>query len=196
MGRFTAIPQNTFEEMQLGAGVLLSRFDPATGDAPADEDIICATTGGIGITCKPTYVDQGDNVDNCPKNTKELKQLTGWECSMSATCLGTSPKSIRLSLGAADVDAAAGKITPRMDLKQTDFSSIWGVGDKANDGMVAVQLIDALSTDGFSYKTEDKGKGKSTLALTGHVSIKDQKRVPMEFYSTDPIEETHEEETA
>ena len=44
MGKFTVIPENTFSELQLDAGVLLKTFSPSTGAAPQDEDIICATT--------------------------------------------------------------------------------------------------------------------------------------------------------
>ena len=40
MGKFTVIPQSTFEEMQLDAGVVLKKFTPATPTAPADEDIL------------------------------------------------------------------------------------------------------------------------------------------------------------
>ena len=63
MGKFTVIPQATFEEMQLDAGVLLKTFDPSSPDAPADEDIITATTGGITVSCTPTYSDLGEDVD-------------------------------------------------------------------------------------------------------------------------------------
>ena len=28
MGRFTRIPQNTFSELQMDAGILLNKFDP------------------------------------------------------------------------------------------------------------------------------------------------------------------------
>ena len=41
MGKFTAIPQSTFEELQLDAGVILKNFTPATPTAPKDEDIVC-----------------------------------------------------------------------------------------------------------------------------------------------------------
>ena len=64
MGIFTKIPQDTFSELQLDAGVLLNKFDPAKVAAPADEDIICATTGGINISCVPTYSDMGEDVDH------------------------------------------------------------------------------------------------------------------------------------
>lgn len=63
MGKFTKIPENTFSALQMDAGVLLRNFDPVTGAAPADEDIICATTGGINPTCVPTYSDFGEDVD-------------------------------------------------------------------------------------------------------------------------------------
>ena len=63
MGKFTVIPQDTFEALQLDAGVILNTFNPATPTAPADEAIICATTGGINISAVPTFSDFGEDVD-------------------------------------------------------------------------------------------------------------------------------------
>lgn len=183
MGKFTVIPQNTFDALQLDAGVLLKRFDPANPVAPADEDIICATTGGVNPVCTPTFSDFGEDIDNVPLNMKELKHLDSWECTLSTTSLGTSPELIAMALGCADIDG--GKIVPRADLAQTDFTDIWWVGDKANGGMVAIQLKNALSTGGFSLQTSKNGKGQIALTITGHVSINDQKTVPMVFYSAD-----------
>jgi len=187
MGRFTVIPKDTFESLQLDAGVLLKRFNPA---APAllDEDIICATTGGIQASCVPTYSDLGEDVDNCPAKMKELAHLDSWEAKLAFTSLGTSKEGIRLALGAADIDAETGAIKPRRDLKQTDFSDVWWVGDRADGGCVAVRLKDALSTSGFSLQTTKAGKGQTSVELTGHVSINDQETMPMEFYSLDPSE--------
>lgn len=232
MSRFTVIPQDTFQELQLDAGILLNTFNPANPSV-TDTDIITATTGGITVACVPTYSDFGEDVDNCPNNTKELKHLDGWECTITTTALGTSPDAIRLALGAADVTdnssyalttdteiaagktyytrsgtspnytytavttpsaqslssyyekTGSGKITPRADLAQTDFSDIWWVGDRADGGMVAVQLKNALSTGGFSLQTTKNGKGQISLTLTGHVSINAQDVVPMVFYSAE-----------
>ena len=74
MGIATKIPQNAFQGLQLDAGVLLNTFDP---DSPAipDSAIICATTGGITVTCEPTYSDFGEDVDNVPNNLMEFKHL-------------------------------------------------------------------------------------------------------------------------
>lgn len=184
MGRFTVIPTAAFEGLQLDAGVLLKRFNPANPVAPADSDIICATTGGIQVSCSPEYEDLGEDVDNVPLNMLEFKKLRSWNCSLTTTSLGTTPELIRLSLGAADIDLTdTGKIVPRRDLKQTDFSDIWWVGDKADGGFVAVQVKNALATEGFSLQTTKNGKGQIGLTLTGHVSINAQSVVPMVFYS-------------
>ena len=185
MGKFTVIPQDTFTALQLDAGVLLKTFNPSTAAAPSDEDIICATTGGISVSCVPTYSDFGEDVDNCPNNMKELKHLDGWDCKMSTTSLGTSPELIKLALGAADI--SGNKITPRRDLEQTDFSDLWWVGDRADGGMVAVKLMNALSTGGFTLQTAKNGKGQISIEITGHVSLSAQSVVPMEFYSADPV---------
>lgn len=183
MGKFTRIPADTFEQIQTDAGILLYDFDPATGTV-ADDDIICPTTGGITAACVPTYSDLGDDVDNCPANLLELKHLDSWDCSLAFTSLGTSPRSIRLALGAADIDSTdATKIVPRMNLKTTDAQDIWWVGDRADGGMVAVCLKNALSTSGFSLQTTKSGKGQTSVTLTGHVTVATQDVVPMEFYS-------------
>lgn len=184
MGLFTVIPKDTFDGLQLDAGVLLKKFDPAKVAAPADEDIICATTGGINISCVPTYSDLGEDVDNCPTNTKELKHLDGWDCKMSFTALGTSPENIKLALGAATVSTT--KVTLNLDLKQADFSDIWWAGDRADGGVVAACLKNALSTGGFTLQTTKNGKGQVSVELTGHVSIEAQDTMPMEFYSIAP----------
>lgn len=187
MGRFTVIPENTFNALQLDAGVLLKRFNPANPVAPADEDIICATTGGITPSCVPTFSDLGEDVDNVANNMKELKHLDGWNCSIAATSLGTSPELIKLSLGCADIQND-NAIIPRASLSQSDFSDIWWVGDRADGGCVAIQLKNALSTGGFSLKTTKNAKGQIALTITGHVSINNQSEVPMKFYSIDPSE--------
>lgn len=184
---FTKIPQDTFEQLQVDAGVLVKEFTPTTSATLDESKIITATTGGIQVSCVPTYSDYGEDVDNCPANMKELKHLDSWECRMAFTALGTSVDLIKLSLGAADVDGTnKAKIIPRRDLDQADFGDLWWIGDRADGGFVAVKIMNALSTSGFSLQTTKNGKGQNSIELTGHVSINEQDVVPMEFYSIDP----------
>ena len=180
MGKFTVIPQNTFEELQLDAGVLLKTFDPETAAAPDDEDIICATTGGISVVCVPAYSDMGADIDNCPNNTMELKKLDSWDCRMSFTALNANAETIKLALGACEV--SGNSIKPTRDVEQSAFTDVWWVGDRADGGMVAVCLKNSLSTSGLSLRSTKNGKSQMSIELTGHISIKAQDVMPVEFY--------------
>lgn len=189
--KFTQIPTDTFQKMQINAGILVKGaegFVPSTG-AVTVANILGATTGGISVSCVPSFADFGENVDNCPKNTKELKRLENWECTISGTFLTVSPSVAKMMLGAADVDTTdTTKVTPRVDLDESDFSDVWFVGDYSdkngatNGGFVAVHMLNALSTGGFSLKSSDKEKGEFSVEFTGHVSIAAQEVVPMEFF--------------
>lgn len=185
MGRFTVIPQDAFEDMQLDAGVLLTSFNPATPTV-TDSAILCATTGGITASCVPSFEDLAEDVDNAPTNLAEYKKVSGWECTLATTALGTSPALIRKTLGVADIDGTdTTMIKPRKDLAMADFSDLWWVGDKADGGFVAIQLKNALSTGGFSLQTTKNGKGQTSVTFTGHPTIATQDSVPMVFYSVE-----------
>ena len=107
---------------------------------------------------------------------------------MGFTALNTTPEVIRLALGAADIDAENGKITPRRELKNTDFADIWWVGDysdqngETNGGYVAIHMMNALSTGGFAIKSSDNGKGNFAFTYTAHYSMDAQETVPFEVY--------------
>ena len=183
--KYTKIPETTFKNLQLNAGVLLSAFNPESATV-ANESIIGATTGGINFTATPTFSDYGEDIDNCPKNMKELKKLDTWEISMSGTYITVDVNAVKALVGAADV--TGNKITPRNDLKLTDFTDVWWVGDysdqngETNGGFVAIHMMNALSTGGFAIKSSDNGKGNFAFTYTAHYSIDAQDTVPFEVY--------------
>ena len=183
--KYTKIPETTFKNLQLNAGVLLSAFNP-TSATVADESIIGATTGGINFTATPTFSDYGEDIDNCPKNMKELKKLDSWEISFSGTSVTVDANAVKALVGAADV--SGNKITPRNDLKLTDFTDVWWVGDysdqngETNGGYVAIHMMNTLSTGGFAIQSSDNGKGNFAFTYTAHYSIDAQDTVPIEVY--------------
>lgn len=186
--KFTQIPTNTFKEIQLNAGVLASDFTPATGSLTA-ANILGATTGGINFTATPTFEDFGEDIDNCPKNTMELKKLTEWEVTMSGTFVTVTAALAATLVGAGDVGSAdTTKITPRNDVTEDDFEDLWLIGDYSdkngatNGGFVAIRMLNTLSTGGFQIQTADKAKGNFAFEFTGHYSIEAQDTVPFEVY--------------
>lgn len=192
MAKFTQIPTDTFKKLQLGAGILTTDFDPATGKLTAS-NIIGATSGGVSFEATPSFSDFGEDIDNCPKNTKELKKLDSWEAKMSGSFVTMDTATAVSVIGTA---AIAGdnqnKVVPRNSVDAKDFKDIWWVGDYSDinedgssagkAGFIAIKLINALSTGGFKIQSGDKAKGAFEFEYTGHYSIANTAIVPFELY--------------
>ena len=187
--KYTKVPENTFNEIQLNAGVLVKNFVPSTG-AVTGADILGATSGGIKFAATSTFKDFGEDIDNCPKNTKELKKREDWEAKLSGSFVTVNAASAALLVGSANTSTTSGvsKITPLRDVSDADFKDVWFVGDYSSNnsdtdgGFVAIHLMNSLSTGGFSMTTTDKEKGKFDFEFTGHYSITTPNLVPFEIY--------------
>lgn len=183
---YTKIPTDTFSQIQLNAGILCKSFVPSTGTVT---ELFGATTGGVQFQDNVTYNDFGEDIDNCPKNTKELKKLESHEVTLSGTFVTITPDMARRLAGPADISGSdSTKIIPRNDVLQSDFEDMWWVGDYsdkntgANAGFVAIHLLNGLNTGGFQIQSTDRGKGQFAFTFTGHYSMDAQDVVPFEVY--------------
>ena len=192
MSKFKQIPTNTFKKLQLDAGILTTEFDPATGELTAS-NIVGATSGGVSFEATPSFTDFGEDIDNCPKNTKELKRLDSWEAKMSGTFVTMDTTAAKSVVGTADIASDdSTKIVPRNSVDTSDFKDLWWVGDYSDinedgtsagkAGFIAIKLINALSTGGFKIQSGDKAKGTFGFEYTGHYSIENIDTVPFELY--------------
>lgn len=189
--KYTKIPVNTFQRLQMNAGILLKEFNPATG-AFSLSDIFGATNGGISFTATPTFDDLGESIDNVPSNMMELKKLSNWEASMSGTFKSVDNDVVSMLIGASDVTTVAesttSKFTPRNDVKTSDYKDVWFVSDFSDDnseetgGFIAIKLMNSLNTGGFSLQSTDDETGDFAFTFTGHYSINAQNTVPFEVY--------------
>lgn len=190
--KFTQIPTDTFKKLQLDAGILTTDFDPATGELTAS-NIIGATSGGVSFEATPSFSDFGEDIDNCPKNTKELKKLDSWEAKMSGAFVTMDTKAAKSIVGAAAIASDdQTKVVPSNSVDANDFKNIWWVGDYSDinedgsstgkAGFIAIKLINALSTGGFKIQSGDKAKGTFEFEYTGHYSIENTDIVPFELY--------------
>lgn len=184
--KFTQIPADTFKNLQMNAGILVDAFTPATG---VIGNLMGATTGGINFADNVSYTDLGEDIDNCPKNMKELKQLESHEVTMGGTFLTVTAASAKKLAAVADVDPDdATHIIPRNDVLANDFLDVWWIGDYsdvntgANAGFLAIHLMNALNTGGFQIQSTDKAKGNLAFTFTGHYSMEAQDTVPFEIF--------------
>lgn len=184
--KYTKVKSTTAQELQLNAGIFVDSFTPSSATMG---NILYATSGGCNFSDKPEFTDFGEDIDNMPKNTMEMKKITGREVKMSGTALTVTPAVVKSFMGAADIDSSdTTHIVPRDELLESDFDDIWWIGDYSdkngatNGGFVAIHLMNALSTDGFQLQTTEKGKGQFAFGFTGHYSLDDPTEVPYEIY--------------
>lgn len=191
---YTKIPETTFKNIQLNAGILLDAFTPSTATMG---NIIGATSGGVNFTATPSYTDFGEDIDNAPRNTKELKQLDDWEILCSGSFITVDVNSGKMLIGPADIDAVdETKIVPRRTLEDSDFNDLWWVGDYSDKntgesaGFIAIHMMNALNTGGFSIQSNDRGKGEFAFEFAAHYSLENQEEVPFEVYIKEGEAET------
>jgi hypothetical protein len=185
---FVQLPDDLRESISTEAGILLTDFDPENpGDAEAIKaNIIMATSGGVSASCVATLKDFGSDIDNCPKNTMELAEIEGYECTIAGTGVTVNVASAKSMMGAADSQTSESGVTeiaPTMTLKTEHFKTLWYVCKYGTaGGFVAVKLENALSTGGFSMQSTDREKGKYAFSYKGYSSIENPTEVPFKYY--------------
>lgn len=188
MAKYTQVRADTFESIQINAGIILNAFDPATG-AYEKTAIVGATTGGNSFNTNPTFSDYFEDVDNVPNNTKQGKRIDYYDPALSTTFVTIDNALGKKLITAADIDSDdTTHLIPRNMLSDEDFDDLWLVGDysdkngNTNGGFIAIHIKNALNTGGFQFQSTKNGKGQFSADFHGHYDIEDIDDVPFEVY--------------
>ena len=188
--KFTQVPTDTFENLVLNAGILVDEFTPSSG---VIGNILGATTGGIEFSTNPTYTDFGEDIDNMPEGTKQLKRLKSFDPAMSGTFLTVDTTALKSLIGAADIGTSdTTKVVPRDQLVAADFEDVWWVGDYSDKnvddesthtaGYIAIHLMNALNTAGFKITSSKDNKAQMAFEYHGHYDISNISTPAFEIY--------------
>ena len=184
---YKRIRPETRKELTMNVFMLVSTFDPETFDFAtgiSGSTIIASTTGGVTFADTPEYTDFGGDIDNCPKNTMELKYKEDGEVKLSGNLVTVNAAMVKMLIGAATI--TGNKITPKTDLSTSDFTTLWGLADYGNGGLIAIKMKRVLNTSGFSVSTTDKNKAQFAFEFTCHKTIENLSDAPYEIYILEP----------
>ena len=184
--KYTQVKADAFQNLQMNAGIICDSFTPATG---AIGNILGATTGGFTFNSNPTYLDFGEDVDNCPPNTWQLKRISYYDPAISGTFLTISAARSKNLIGGADIPSnSTTHVVPRGSLEAADFSDVWVIGDYSdkntgnNAGYLAVHLKNVLNTAGIQWTTTKDGKGQFSFDYHAHYDLQNVDDIPFEIY--------------
>lgn len=166
------IKSNTFDKIELGAGLLLDKFTDVA--SIADADIVCATRGG-GTLSVPASM-RTIAVDGVRTNTVESYVNDGWTPTLAFTALTSTPEMVQMALGVADIEN--GRVVPKHDVDSKYFKDYYWIGERSDGAKVVFFLGNCISTGGLSWRRNDKGESESSITLTANYTANDQDTAP------------------
>lgn len=199
----TGLRPETFENLQLNAGVFLKDFDL---DTPSDKDtledailaalesgegVMGATRGGGSFRAVPTT--RSIEADGKRFEFKGSLMIDTWDIRLTGTLLEITPENMKDSLMCADLTTEGNKTILRIrnSIKDKDYIlKVCWVGDTSR-GLVAIELTNALNTAGANFTFTDKGEGTLPFEFVAHqASLTDSEFAPVRVIFFDEADTT------
>lgn len=193
-GLTSPIRSETFQKLQLNAGIFLKNLDYSSitdSDAlktaiaaaiTAGTTLLGATRGGGSFTV--TREIRTPEVDGMRYGFVGADFVDSVDAKLSTTLVEVTPDNIVATLGSATATTSGKKTTINMHtaIQDSDYiSSLTWVGDLSDGRLVAIKLKNALNTADFTLTFTDKGEG--TLAAEFHArqsNVNDYDNAPFE----------------
>lgn len=193
-GLTTPLRSETFENLQLNAGIFLKNLDYSSiADASALKTAIAsAVTAGTTIlgatrgggTFVVTREIREPEVDGKRYSFVGGKFVDSCDARLTTTLVEVTANNVVLALGGATATTSGKKTTIVMNTAIADadyVGNICWVGDLADRRMVLICLKNALNTADFSLTFTDKGEGTLGVELHAH-------QAEVDDYDTAPFE--------
>jgi len=194
-GLTTPLRSETFENLQLNAGIFIKNLDYSSiADATAlktaiasaitaGTNIVGATRGGGSFVV--TREIREPEVDGRRYSFKGGKYVDSADARLSTTLVEITADNLVMALGGATATVSGKKTTIKMHTAIQDgdyISTLTWFGDLADGRMVAITLKNALNTSDLNLTFTDKGEGTLPVELHAHqASVLDYDEAPFEI---------------
>lgn len=180
--------KETKEHLLTGAGSYFKNFivgQDTYESAKANGKLLGATQGGGEFKAIATV--RQIEADGVSGKAKGLELIDSWEVSQSMNLLETTPETLKLALGAAEIDDTNNTyhvIKGKSTIEDSDYlNNITYIGTiTGSNEPVIIQVFNALSTDGLDVKTEDKKEAVLAVTVYGHYTEDDLDSPPFAIY--------------
>lgn len=188
----TGLRPETFEHLQLNAGVFLREFawDTATdkstleelvlGALESGEGLVGATRGGGSFECSPTVRQVEADGMRAPFVGSTINDM--WTVKLKTTLLEITPENFKAALMCGEIEDKGDHVKVlklRTDIEEGDYiPKLCWVGDTSK-GMVLIELDNALNVNGANFAFTDRGEGTLPVEFQAHQqSLTDMKYAP------------------
>lgn len=177
----TGLRPESFQNMQLNAGVFLKNFDYSSAtDAVSlfeliqetletGEGVIGATTGGGSFQCTPTIRQIEADGMRAPIKGSTVNDM--WVVKLTGTMKEITPENFADALICAELEKTGtmSTIKVRNSILDRDYiPSLCWIGDTGSEGYVLINITDALNLTGANFAFTDKGEGSLPFEFQAH----------------------------
>ena len=177
----TGVTSTTKQSLQLGAGVLTTKY--TEGGTISEKDIIGATRGGGSFTATPTI--RQIEADGLPTYTKGFEVIDEWAVNLTSTLIEFKKEAILTALGGGAKATESGqvtKISATNEVADADYKDVFWIGNLADGKKAVIKIKNALSLGGLNFTITNKGEGTYSLNLNGHYEVTDLETAPFEIW--------------
>ena len=196
MSEYMKVPADTFDTIQMDAGIIVDDFTPETGEIG---NILGAIdSSGFNFKSNPNYEDFGEDIGNIPPNTWQMLRIQSFDPVASGTYANVTNAIIKaLEAGSAYAEAEGvtdeKHIMPSHRLEEGSFTDIYIIGNYSRNntgtgssgayaGFICVHLMHALNRTGFQWQTTKAGKGKFAFEYHAHYDMTSPDEPPFEYF--------------
>lgn len=193
MEMMTPIREETFKNMVFDAGILFKDLDYSSAKDAASlaalvktakesgTGLLGATKGGVNPQTNFEFWEA--EPDGKRMSFKGAKRLSNADCVISGTLVEMTPDNVKDVLALADKTGTdVITVQPRFSIQAGDYIDhlVW-IGNQGSDGLILVDLKNALCTVGLSSQTTDKDVGTLPFEFHGHADSVSSTDLPIKY---------------
>lgn len=174
------VKSNTIENTEFEAGLILKNKFTTSSAFNKDNDVLCATTGGIRVTIEQQK--QVVKFDGVLDNTAGIERVIGWTASVTFSTKEVDSGMVKRALGYAESSSETNKET--ITLKQgvidpSEYENFYILGKMGDGSWRQIIINKAMNVSGLNETRNDKGETEIAFELHANYGIDTQDTPPV-----------------
>ena len=189
------VKTDTIENTEFEAGLILKNKFTSSASFNKDNDVLCATTGGIKVTI--AQQKQVIKFDGVLDNTKGIERVIGWTASVTFDTKEVDSDKVKLALGYAGIDSNLETGIDTITLEQgvipeSYYKNFYILGKLGDGSWRQIIINNAMNVSGLSEQRNDKNETVISFELHANYGIDSQDTPPVSIEYITEAEPTPE----
>ena len=174
------VKSDTIENTEFEAGLILKNKFTTSSAFSKDNDVLCATTGGIRVTI--AQQKQVIKFDGVLDNTAGIERVVGWTASVTFSTKEVDSAMVKRALGYAESSTTTNKETITLKqgvIDESEYENFYILGKMGDGSWRQIIINKAMNVSGLNETRNDKGETEIAFELHANYGIDTQDTPPV-----------------